>query len=149
MKFVLLKFQRRLDSIIKTGRNRKAIGVGQILIIKNIKMDAQKVDMFIMTNGKFFEAHQMSMIRERLIAMDDSKWVMLSTTQFKDPTTTLIVSILAGTLGIDRFMIGDTGLGVGKLLTCGGLGIWAIIDWFMIQKATRDKNMQLIQQFLH
>lgn len=112
-------------------------------------MDAQKVDMFIMSNGKFFESHQMNMIRERLLALDDSKWPVLSTTQFKDPTTTLIVSILAGSLGIDRFMIGDTGLGVGKLLTCGGLGIWAIIDWFMIQKATREKNMQKIQQLLY
>jgi hypothetical protein len=112
-------------------------------------MDAQKVDMFIMTNSKFFEGHQLNMIRDRLIAIDDSKWVMLSTAQFKDPTTTLIVSILGGTLGIDRFIIGDTGLGVGKLLTCGGLGFWAIIDWFMIQKATREKNMQKIQQFLY
>ena len=112
-------------------------------------MDAQKVDMFIMSNGKFFEGHQMNMIGERLLALDDSKWAMLSTVQFKDPTTTLIVSILAGSLGIDRFMIGDTGLGVGKLLTCGGMGIWTIIDWFMIQKATREKNMQKIQQFLY
>jgi TM2 domain-containing membrane protein YozV len=102
-----------------------------------------------MTNSKFFEVHQLNMIRERLIAIDDSKWVMLSTAQFKDPTTTLIVSILGGTFGIDRFIIGDTGLGVGKLLTCGGLGFWAIIDWFMIQKATREKNMQKIQQFLY
>ena len=111
-------------------------------------MDAQKVDMFIMANGKFFESHQINSIRDRLVALDDSKWAMLSTAQFKDPTTTLIVSILAGSLGIDRFMIGDTGLGVGKLFTCGGLGIWAIIDWIMIQKATREKNMQKIQQFL-
>lgn len=112
-------------------------------------MDAQKVDMFIMSNGKFFEGNQMNMIRERLLALDDSKWAMLSAIQLKDPTTSLIISILAGSLGIDRFMIGDTGLGVGKLLTCGGLGIWAIIDWFMIQKATREKNMQKIQQFLY
>lgn len=111
-------------------------------------MEAQKVDMFIMSNGKFFEGHQMNTIRESLIALDDSKWVMLSTAQFKDPTTILIVSILAGTLGIDRFMIGDTGLGIGKLLTCGGLGIWAIIDLFMIQKATREKNMLKIQELL-
>ncbi|WP_394334130.1 TM2 domain-containing protein [Kordia jejudonensis] len=102
-----------------------------------------------MTNSKFFEGHQINAIREKLIAMDDSKWAMLSTIQFKDPTTTLIVSILAGSLGIDRFMIGDTGLGVGKLLTCGGFGIWAIIDWFMIQGATREKNMQKIRQFLN
>jgi hypothetical protein len=58
-------------------------------------MDAQKVDMFIMSNGKFFESHQMTMIRERLIALDDSKWALLSTVQLKDPTTTLIISILA------------------------------------------------------
>ena len=109
-------------------------------------MDAQKVDMFIMSNGKFFESHQMNMIRERLLALDDSKWAMLSTTQFKDPTTTLIVSILAGSLGIDRFMIGDTGLGVGKLLTCGGLGVWAIVDWFLIQGATKEKNMELFNR---
>ena len=111
-------------------------------------MDAQKVDMFMMSNGKFFESHHINAIRERLLAIDDSKWPMISTIQLKDPTTSLIISILAGNLGIDRFMIGDTGLGVGKLLTCGGLGVWAIIDWFMIMGATREKNMIKIQQFL-
>ncbi|MFN5557242.1 MAG: TM2 domain-containing protein [Chryseotalea sp.] len=111
-------------------------------------MDASKVDMFIMSNSKFFESYQLNSIRDRLVAMDDSKWVMISTQQYKDPTTSLIVSIIAGGLGIDRFMIGDTGLGIGKLLTCGGFGIWTIIDWFLIQGATREKNMQKLQQFL-
>lgn len=111
-------------------------------------MEAQKVDMFIMTNAKFFENYQINSIRERLLTMDDSKWGMVSTMQFKDPTVSLIVSILVGSLGIDRFIIGDTGLGIGKLLTCGGLGIWAIIDWFLIMPATREKNMQKIQPFL-
>jgi len=112
-------------------------------------MEAQKVDMFIMANNKFFESHQMNMIRERLVAVDDSKWTMLSSIQFKDPTTSLIVSLLAGSLGVDRFLIGDSGLGVGKLLTCGGFGIWTIVDWFQIQKATKEKNLQKIQQFLY
>ena len=111
-------------------------------------MDAQKVDMFIMANGKYFESHHVMQIRDRLLQIEDSKWGMIQTLQFKDPTISLIVSLLAGSLGIDRFMIGDTGLGVGKLLTCGGLGIWAIIDWFMIMGATREKNMIKIQQFL-
>ena len=111
-------------------------------------MDAQKVDMFIMSNAKFFESHQINEIREKLLALDEAKWPLISTIQFKDPTTSLIVSILAGSMGIDRFMIGDTGMGVGKLLTCGGFGIWTIIDWFMIQGATREKNMQKIHQFL-
>lgn len=123
------------------------------LIKRDIKfiffMEAQKVDMFIMANNKFFESHQMNMIRERLVAVDDSKWTMLSSIQFKDPTTSLIVSLLAGSLGVDRFLIGDSGLGVGKLLTCGGFGIWTIVDWFQIQKATKEKNLQKIQQFLY
>jgi len=104
-------------------------------------MEAQKVDMFIMANGKYFESHQVPQIRERLISMDDSMWAQIQTLQFKDPTTSLIVSLLGGQLGIDRFMIGDTGMGIGKLLTCGGFGVWAIVDWFMIMGATREKNM--------
>lgn len=113
-----------------------------------IKMDVQKVDMFIMSNGKFFEGYHLSAIRDRLLQLDDSRWAMVSTAQFKDPTVMLIVSILLGGFGVDRFMLGDTGLGFGKLLTCGGLGIWTIIDWFMIQKATKEKNIQKIQQLL-
>lgn len=112
-------------------------------------MDAQKVDMFIMTNAKYFESHQIAQIRERLLALDDSKWAMIQALPLKDPQTSLIVSILGGNLGIDRFMIGDTGIGVGKLLTCGGFGIWGIVDWFLIQGATREKNMQKLQQFLY
>jgi TM2 domain-containing membrane protein YozV len=112
-------------------------------------MEAQKVDMFIMSNGKFFESHQVMQIRDRLLSVDDSKWVYIQTAQFKDPTTILIVSILAGSLGIDRFMIGDTGLGIAKLLTCGGLGIWTIVDWFLIMGITREKNMVKMQQLLY
>ena len=112
-------------------------------------MDSQKVDMFIMSNSKFFESHQISQIRDNLLRLDDSKWVLIQTLQFKDPTTSLIISILAGGLGIDRFMIGDIGLGIGKLLTCGGFGIWTIIDWFMIMGATREKNMAKLQQVLY
>lgn len=40
----------------------------------------------------------------------------------------LLAGVLAGNLGIDRFMLGHTALGVIKLLTCGGLGIWHVID---------------------
>jgi hypothetical protein len=45
-------------------------------------------------------------------------------------------------------MLGDTGIGIAKLLTCGGLGIWAIIDWFMVMPAAREKNLQLFQRVM-
>lgn len=112
-------------------------------------MDAQKVDMFIMTNNKFFEGHQIPLIRETLINADESKWIGLQSISFKDPTISLIVSLLGGSFGIDRFLIGDTGLGIGKLLTCGGLGIWAIIDWFLIMGATREKNLEKLHEVIY
>lgn len=111
-------------------------------------MDSQRVDMYLMTNAKYFQGHHLNYIRERLTALDDSKWAMISAVELKDPTTILIVSLLGGGLGIDRFIIGDTGLGIGKLLTCGGLGVWALVDLFLIMDATRQKNMEKLQQFL-
>jgi TM2 domain-containing membrane protein YozV len=111
-------------------------------------MDAQKIDLFIMSNAKFFEGFQMPQIKDRLTKVDDSKWAILQIMQFKDPTLMLIVSLLGGTLGIDRFIIGDVGLGVAKLLTCGGFGIWTIIDWFLIMGATRQKNIEHLYQVL-
>lgn len=50
----------------------------------------------------------------------------------KEWVTTLILSWLIGSLGIDRFYLGYTGLGILKLLTCGGFGIWAIIDAVLV-----------------
>ena len=69
-------------------------------------MDTQKLDMFLMANAKFFPSSQLGFIRDSLSKMPAEKWPIVQTMQFKDPTTCLIVSLLAGSLGIDRFMIG-------------------------------------------
>ncbi len=111
-------------------------------------MDAQKADMFIMNNAKYFESHQIPQIKEALLKADDSVWIHVQALQFKDPSLLLIVSLLGGQLGIDRFMLGDTGMGIGKLLTCGGFGIWAIVDWFLIMGAAREKNLETLSQAL-
>jgi TM2 domain-containing membrane protein YozV len=111
-------------------------------------MESQKVDMFMIANNKYFEGHHLNAVREKLLSLDDSKWPLIQTLQFKNPDTAQILSIM-GQVGIDRFFIGDTGLGIVKLLTCGGLGIWTIIDWFMIQGAAREKNMETFQNALY
>lgn len=111
-------------------------------------MDAQKVDMFIMANGKYFAEEKISFIRTKLLELDDSKWAQISSLQFKSPTVSLVLSIFLGCYGIDRFYIGHIGLGVGKLLTCGGFGIWALIDWFLILGATRNENLKKLEPLL-
>ncbi len=103
-------------------------------------MQQQKVDQFMLAKGKYFPEEKSASIRGCLLAADDSKDSIIISMQFKDPTIALLLSLFLGGYGIDRFYLGDTGLGIGKLLTCGGFGIWAIIDWFLIMGATREKN---------
>jgi len=40
----------------------------------------------------------------------------------------LIISFLAGYFGLDRFYRGEVALGVIKLITFGGFGVWYLVD---------------------
>lgn len=44
----------------------------------------------------------------------------------------LLLSILVGSLGIDRFYMGYIGTGILKLITLGGFGLWWLIDLILI-----------------
>ncbi len=45
---------------------------------------------------------------------------------------TLLMSIFFGAIGVDRFMMGHVGLGILKLITGGGFGIWWLVDVILI-----------------
>lgn len=64
----------------------------------------------------------------------------------KSKTTAIILSILLGELGVDRFYLGYTGLGILKLITAGGFGIWWLIDLILIAtgKMTAKDGSELV-----
>ena len=60
--------------------------------------------------------------------------------------TALILSIFVGWLGVDRFYLGHIGLGILKLLTGGGCGIWYLIDIILIAtKQVKDSDGRALQ----
>lgn len=111
-------------------------------------MEQQKIDMYIMTNQKYFPAEKMVFLKDKLRTMDEEKFSLVSAVELKDPTTLLLVSLFLGPLGIDRFMLGETGMGILKLLTGGCCGILAIIDWFNISKKTKDANFNKLMTLI-
>ena len=111
-------------------------------------LEQSKIDMYIMSNQKYFPEGKIVYLKDKLRTMDDEKFSLISTIEMKDPTTILLVSIFLGTLGIDRFMIGDTGMGILKLLTCGCCGILTIVDWFSISKKTKELNFNKVMSLI-
>jgi hypothetical protein len=58
-----------------------------------------------------------------------------------------ILSLFLGSFGVGRFYIGHVGLGVAQLLTCGGLGIWALVDGIVLLTSsnTTDSNGRVLR----
>ena len=111
-------------------------------------MEKQKIDMFLAQNAEKLPKDKIMVLQDALTKLDDSKAMFIHSIEFKDPTTILIISILIGSLGIDRFMLGEAGLGIAKLLTCGGCYIWWIIDMVNATDRTRQYNYKKLQEAL-
>ena len=97
---------------------------------------------FFSENSKKFNKVDLMNIRSMMTDMSDTELMTVTSANYKDPTTMLIVSIFLGSLGVDRFMLGQTGLGIAKFLTGGGLGVWWLIDVITITNNTKKVNFK-------
>ena len=109
----------------------------------------ERVRYWLSLNASKLPEAQIPYMKEKMMTMSDAEFERISYLNLTDPTLMLIISVFFGSLGVDRFALGDVGLGLGKLLTCGGCYIWWIVDLFHIMDATKEKNMQKINSTLY
>ena len=108
-------------------------------------MDAEKINLFIASKGDYFPSESIPMIRERLEQLDPANELSVQATSYLNPWINLAVSFLVGEFGVDRFLINQVGLGIGKLvltLCCGAGMVWWIVDLFLIYGATKKRNLE-------
>ncbi|MDE6482199.1 MAG: TM2 domain-containing protein [Rikenellaceae bacterium] len=103
-------------------------------------MEQSNVDLFLSVNSNKFPQNKIMLVRDLLLQASPEKDIVINTVQLQDPVLLLIISLFFGSLGIDRFMLGQVGLGIFKLITFGGLGFWTLIDWFIIMGKTKERN---------
>ena len=105
-------------------------------------MEKQQVELYLAANADKFPADQIANIKVALENADESKTAAIQALELKNPTTMLIIAWFLGCYGVDRFMLGDTTMGIIKLLTCGGAYIWWLIDLFKIKEKTYEYNFK-------
>ena len=106
-------------------------------------MEQNKAEQLLALYGSKISLSSFNYVREWL-KDKDYEIAALYFANMKDPTISLVISILLGGYGVDRFYVGDIGLGVLKLITCGGAGIWWLIDIFLIMDRTKEKNIEIL-----
>jgi TM2 domain-containing membrane protein YozV len=112
-------------------------------------MDSKKVEFIIsLCNDKFKPIH-LAEIQKQLEQADDSKYAIIQSINYKDPSIALVISIIAGGWGVDRFYLEDIPLGILKLITFGGLGIWWVYDIFFVADKVREWNYTQFQKALN
>lgn len=90
-----------------------------------------------------------SLIKRRLENADDKVAEEIIFAKYDDPILILILSVFTGSLGIDRFLLGDVGLGVCKLLFGWlTLGIWPLADIYFCYQKAKKRNLDRVMQIL-
>ena len=108
-------------------------------------MKQEYIQSFMLKNGEAFEPYALKNIEEKLKTLDDSNSAVILGLSFQKPTVILIIAIL---LGWDRFFLNDVGLGIVKVITCQGCGIWWLIDIFSAKKRTYEYNIKKFNEAL-
>lgn len=115
-----------------------------IVTTENEKVNSNFVQNYLVANAKNFPEASIEQIRQQLSNLTQYEFNRVQVIPIKDSLIIFVLSFCFGVYGVDRFMLGQVGLGILKLITFGGCGIWWIIDLFLIMEETRKLNYQKI-----
>lgn len=79
-------------------------------------------------------------VENALLAVPDSFEMTMNSIPFRKPSTVKLIAFFPGSLGIDRFYLGDVKKGILKYFTFGGFGIWWIKDILSAKDRCREYN---------
>lgn len=108
-----------------------------------------KINNFLRLNREFLNESDILMANNFLNTLNEESLESLSFLQFNNPKVFWAISFFGGGLGIDRFLIGDIGIGLLKFcLNWITLFIPFFIDLFLIQKRVKRKNFEKIMKLV-
>ena len=96
------------------------LGVAKLLTLGGLGIWAL-IDLILVVLGKVTDAQGQPLKPAQVSPVGNVEW-----------STLMLLSIFLGFLGVDRFYLGQTGLGILKLVTLGGCGIWTLVDHVLI-----------------
>lgn len=107
-------------------------------------MNKQYKVVWFMNNKDFFPQSEWLNLQKMFGKMTDEEFTVVSGVVLKDPALYVAVSVFWGELGVDRFILGDVGMGILKLLTGGVFGILWLIDAIRMKKIVQERNYKAI-----
>ena len=98
---------------------------------------------------KRISKEQFTQIQDKLKKVSFEKACLIGRNKdYYDSFAMIITSVLLGYLGIDRFVLGQIGIGILKFLTFGGASCWWIIDIFRMPALVRAKNFKIVKEII-
>jgi hypothetical protein len=102
-------------------------------------MEKSKVDMFIGMNAENFSPQDLMIVKEKLEKMDEDKFFLVQGAEFQKPSTIFLIAIL---IGWERFWLDDIAMGIVKIVTGYGCGIWWLVDIFSAKERAMKYNFK-------